>query len=81
MLKDEDIRTIITVEVGDSGFAEMVDMAGIPSTGDSVEDLKAMAATMDVDVEDLLYALFVDEDEPLFNENTWTNLTTGDGSS
>lgn len=73
-LHDEDIITIVNAEVGEEEFAEMLAMAGVPSTGNTVEDLRAMAFAMDVEVEDLLYALFV-EDEPLFNDSTWANLT------
>ncbi len=74
MLRDEDILTIINAEVGEEEFADMLARAGVPSTGNTVEDLRAMAEYGGVDVEDLLYALFV-EDEPIFNDDTWSNLT------
>jgi hypothetical protein len=73
-LDDDDIATILYAEVGDEGMADMLAIVGIPATGNHVEDLKTMADGMGVDVEDLLYALFV-EDEPLFTSDTWANLT------
>lgn len=73
-LRDDDILAIVNAEVGVEEFEDMLGLAGVPSTGNVVDDLKMMAATMGVDVEDLLYALFV-ADEPFFNEGTWTHLT------
>jgi len=78
-LHDEDIATIINVEIGDEGMADLLAMVGLESSGNSVDDMKTMAGAMGVEAEDLLYALFVNE--PLFDDDTWTNLTTGDGSS
>lgn len=77
-LHDDDIRAIINAEIGEEGMTQLLAMFGTESSGDSVDDLKIMASNMGVEAEDLLYALFVDE--PLFDDDTWRNLTTGDGS-
>jgi hypothetical protein len=78
-LSDEDIRVIIDVELGEDGISQLLTMVGAESSGDSVQDLKIMAGAMGVEAEDLLYALFVND--PIFNDDTWTDLTTGDGST
>jgi hypothetical protein len=77
-LQDEDIAAILHAELGDD-FDRVLNIAGVASTGDNVQDFKTLAYAMGVDVEDLLYALFV-EDEPIFNEDTWSKLTN-DGES
>ena len=78
-LSDEDIRVIIDVELGDAGVEQLLSAIGAESSGDSVQDLKILAGAMGVEAEDLLYALF--QEEPLWGDDAWTNLTTGDGFS
>lgn len=73
-MRDDDIRTILDVEVNDEEFDVMLLSAGVPQSGDRLTDFKALSTALGIDPEDLLYALFVDE--PLFDDDTWSNLTT-----
>jgi hypothetical protein len=73
-MQDDDIRAILAAELDQDIFEIALLSHGLEYTGDNVSDFKRMADAMSVDAEDLLYALFVEE-EDIFDEETWTNLT------
>lgn len=74
-LTDEEISEVLNAAGADPAvIVAIVEMSGVIPTGNAVADLRALAAEHDVEIESLLYGLFA-EDSPLFNDNTWANLT------
>ena len=74
-LSDEEIaRVLAASDAKPKDLAQLVELAGATPTGDAVGDAKAMAEQLGLEVEDMLYGLFA-ENEPLFNDDTWRDLT------
>jgi hypothetical protein len=75
MNDDEIAELLACVDVSDTMMEFLADISGVEPEDTHPQTLRAMARKYGISVEDLLYSLFAD-DEPMFNDDTWKNLTS-----
>ena len=73
-LSDDEITSILDAfDVDDDTVNTLAWLADVSTKETRAQTLRAIAAQNNIEVEDLLYGWF--EDELVFDENTWKDLT------